>query len=155
MSNQPPPVYQPPTPFSASLSGWTSGGPEDWPNIITVRVITAWQARDTDPTDAEIADSERYADAAGEQHLLQIDTNYKDTRPGEHPVRLTRTDAIRLAAHILTATEDTFHFTRAGALRASEATDVLLALEQVDIALAELRSHALGDLLRDTGLKAN
>jgi hypothetical protein len=64
---------------------------------------------------------------------------------------VARVDAIQLAAHVLAATEDTFHYTRCGQLRATEAAALLRALDQVDAVLSGLRQHALEDLLHDTG----
>ena len=61
--------------------------------------------------------------------------------------RLTRIDAIALAGAVLQATEDTFHFSRCGRLRAVEAKEVLVAIQDVDLRLNQLREHALADLL--------
>lgn len=152
------PDYQPSKPFETSMESWTSGLPDDWPNAVTVSVTTAWK-----PTpegiyplaeDREFDDGQDYADSGGEHELVQIDTNYKSSRPGDHPVRLTRTDAIQVAAHVLTAAEDTFHYRRRGRLRATEAAAVLRALEEIDQVLIGLRGHALDDLLQDTGIAA-
>ncbi|WP_436493413.1 hypothetical protein [Actinokineospora sp. HUAS TT18] len=98
---------------------------------------------------------EGYADQFGTRHLVEIDTNYKATRVGQHPVRLTRGDAVALAAHVLAATEDTFHMSRVGRLRAAEAAALLGELDRVEYALQELRDHALEDLLSDTALDTN
>lgn len=83
---------------------------------------------------------------------MQVDTNYKPTRTSEHPVELTRPDAVRLSASVLAAVEDTFHATRVGELHAGEAAELFEALEDLDCALAGLRAHALSDLLRRVGL---
>jgi hypothetical protein len=139
-------------PFEQSVEGWTSGIPDDWPNTVTVSTVTGYDAQETDPTAAEQVDGEPYADTAGNRELVQIDTNYKPTRTGQHPVRLTRVDAIQLATHILAATEDTSHYARCGQLRATEAAEVLRALEELDFALTDLRTHALGDLLHETAV---
>lgn len=147
--------YQPPQPFETySVEGWTSGHAEDWPNTVTVRATDGWEASEdgTFPLAQEREQDGDYADQAGERHLVEVDTNYKPTRPGPHPVRLTRTDAIHLAARIADATQDTFHYMRCGRLRATEAAGVLNALNDLECALADLRDHALQDLLHDTHL---
>jgi hypothetical protein len=79
---------------------------------------------------------------------VRVDTNYKPTRVGEHPVDLGRNEAAGLAAALLEAIEDTFHYGRVGELRAIEAAQLLSALDEVDYALANLRAHALDDLCR-------
>jgi len=107
-------------PFEASFEGFT-GSPEDWGNTVAVGV----------------------ADRVGRQ-LIRIDTNYKPTRRSDHPVDLTRTDTVRLAVALLRAAEDTFQH---GRLRPTEAAELLGELGELDYALAELRAHALGDLL--------
>lgn len=144
------PDYQPPKPFETSMQSWTSGALDDWPNTVTISAVTTWDAHAANE-DGDTG-AARYADMAGEREMVQIDTNYKPTRTSEHPVRLTRVDAIHLAAHVLTAAEDTFHFTRRGQLRATEAADVLRVLEEVNYAVTNLRGHALDDLLHDTGI---
>lgn len=85
----------------------------------------------------------------GDRQLVEIDTNYKETRSSEYPVRLARTDAVQLATHLLAATEDTFHNTRCGRLRGDQTAELLRALGDVDHVLKELRDHALDDLLDD------
>ncbi|GAA3435619.1 hypothetical protein [Kutzneria kofuensis] len=141
------PSAQPILPFTASLEGWTTGSPDDWPNTVTVSTISV-QASDTEPDGEDVY----YADSHGERELVEIDTNYKATRTGQHPVRLTRTDAIQLAVYLLQATEDTFHYGRRGPLRSREAAELLRAVEEIDFALSDLRSHALSDLLRDAAV---
>ena len=89
------------------------------------------------------------ADTATRQ-LVRFDANYKATRPGPHPVDLSRKTAVELAATVLMAVEETFHNTRVGGLRAAEALALLASLEEVDAALLDLRSHALSDLTRAT-----
>lgn len=135
-----------PQPFAASFEGYNPD-PENlanWPNTVSVEAVEGYDPTFTDQTsDADM----KYADYGEVRQLVQIDTNYKDTRESEYPVRLTRADAVRLAAAILQATDDTFDLSRCGQLRAAEATDLLQALEDVDIWLIELRSHALVDLV--------
>ncbi|HJQ46888.1 MAG TPA: hypothetical protein VJ870_11285 [Amycolatopsis sp.] len=144
------PVFQP---FRTSFQGWTANPDslDEWANTVTVEAVTGY-----DPAAEEAArgqlDLDEHADSGGDRELVEIDTNYKATRPGQHPVRLTRTDAARLAAAILEATEDTFHYTRCGRLRPADATDLLAAIRDVEFQLSELRDHALTDLLIGTGL---
>jgi hypothetical protein len=137
-------------PFTPPVRGWSTDSGEAWPNTVSVAVIT--EETDDQPDDG---DDDYYADSMGARELVEVDTNYKPDRTGEHPVRLTRVDAVRLAVHLLAATEDTFHYSRRGPLRAREAAQLLRALEEVDVALADVRSHALTDLLRDTDLDAD
>jgi hypothetical protein len=141
-------------PFTASIGGWSSN-PEaadeaDWPNTVTVSVVT--RSTGHEPAEADGDDSDVYADRVDSRELVEVDTNYKPGRSGEHPVRLTRADAIALAVHVLSAVDDTFHYTRCGRLRGREAAEVLQALESVQYALSDLREHALQDLLQDTHL---
>lgn len=144
--------HQAPEPFEAAMEGWSSLDADDWPNTVTVRAVDGWEpaADGTYPLAHEREQDGDYADQAGGRHLVEVDTNYKATRPGQHPVRLTRADAVHLAARIVDATEDTFHYMRCGRLRAAEAAAVLNALNDLDCAIAELRDHALQDLLTDT-----
>jgi hypothetical protein len=101
----------------------------------------------------EVTDTdEDYADRGAVWELVEIDTNYKPSRPGQHPVRLTRPDAVKLAGSVLEATEDTFHYLRCGRLRPIEAKELLEALQHVEYQLNEIREHALGDLLEGVGL---
>ncbi|TNC20900.1 hypothetical protein [Amycolatopsis alkalitolerans] len=142
-------------PFRASFEGWTANPDslDDWPNTVTVEAVTGYDSPAEEAASAAgELDLDEYADAAGGLELVEIDTNYKATRPGQHPVRLTRTDAARLAAAILEATEDTFHYTRCGRLRPADAKELLAAIREVEHQLSELRDHALTDLLIVTGL---
>jgi hypothetical protein len=93
-----------------------------------------------------------YADLQGERQLVEVDTNYKATRSGDHPVRLTRAAALELATHLILATEDTFHYARVGRLNAAQAAELLHAMDSVQHALQDLREHALQDLLHDAGI---
>jgi hypothetical protein len=83
--------------------------------------------------------NERY-----DRQLIRIDTNHKPTRRSDHPVDLTRPNTGRPAVTLLRATEDTF---QRGRLRSTEAAELLHELGELAYALAELRAHALGDLL--------
>ncbi|MFF4598129.1 hypothetical protein [Amycolatopsis sp. NPDC001319] len=65
---------------------------------------------------------------------------------------MTRVDAITFATAVVRAAEDTFHGLRCGRLRPHEAKDVLAVVTEAEYALAELRDHALDDLLHGTGL---
>lgn len=142
-------------PYEAAIEGWTPGDPNntadlltDWPNSVAVTTIEGWSSITPDTESPDEAEEE-YADNAYGRQLVEIDTNYKPTRTSEHPVRLTRTQTIALAVHLLEATEDTFHGARVGRLRATEAAELLQALGAVDAALLDLREHALGDLAYD------
>lgn len=133
--------YRPQRPFETAFDGWRAT--REWSNTVTVRHTLGYDPeREQDPGD----DAEWWADGA-DRHLVEIDTNYKATRPGQHPVQLTRGDAARLASAVLQAVGDTFHYLRAGRLRPTEAVELLRALEDVEGHLAELRSHALSDLI--------
>ncbi|MFD5090412.1 hypothetical protein ACFWMR_07415 [Amycolatopsis thailandensis] len=148
---EPQPTYTLPPPFSACFEGWTPN-PEDleqWPNSVRVEVVEGY-----DPTfTGELTDEDlEYADYGEERHLVEIDTNYKPTRDSAYPVRLTRSDAVKLAAALLEAVEDTFHYSRCGRLRPAEAKDLLDAIRDTEHQLTELRDHALNDLLAGTGL---
>lgn len=129
--------------MAVTFNGWSAPG--EWANTVTVEPTAAY-----DPTiDQNAADDTEWADGGG-RHLVEIDTNYKASRPGQHPVMLTRADAARLAAAVLRAIEDTFHYRRVGRLRPTEAAELLRELEGVEADLAELRSHALADLIAAT-----
>lgn len=141
-------TYQPPKPFRASFEGYAATD-EAWSNTVRVEAVEDWST----PSDGEPTEPiEKYADYGDLRQLVEIDTNYKDTRPGQHPVRLTRPDAVKLAAAVLAATEDTFHYGRCGQLRPAEAAELLRELADVEFHLQSLREHALGDLLAGAGL---
>jgi hypothetical protein len=81
-----------PTPkaFTASFAGWATA-PDDWSNSVTVHAVEHWDAG----FGGEVTDTDDdYADRGAVRELVEIDTNYKPTRPGLHPVRLTRADAV-------------------------------------------------------------
>src|SRR5437016_1067221 len=88
----PSPDYEPPQPFERSMESWTAGAPEDWANTVSVRVVSGYDpAADAGRTDTgEHADPSEYlagyADAGGQREFVEIDTNYKPSRPGQHPV---------------------------------------------------------------------
>ncbi|MEC3976251.1 hypothetical protein [Amycolatopsis sp. H20-H5] len=140
-----------PKPFSESFEGYTAN-PDDleqWPNSVTVEAVEGYDATFT----GEVADKDwDFADVGETRQLVEIDTNYKPTRKGEHPVRLTRTDAVKFATSVLTATEDTFDFRRCGQLRPVEAKELLEALREVEHRLSDIREHALSDLIAGVGL---
>lgn len=138
-------------PFTVSFEGYTAdpNDLEQWPNSVSVEAVEG-----TGPTlDVDVSDKDvDYADRVDVRQLVEIDTNYKPTRSGPHPVRLTRADAVKLAAAVLEATEDTFHYSRCGRLRPAEAKELLYALSAVEYQLTEIREHALGDLCEGVGL---
>ncbi|MQA12833.1 MAG: hypothetical protein GEV09_01320 [Pseudonocardiaceae bacterium] len=142
---------KPPRPYQASFEGYAAG--ESWPNTLTVTAVSVPNPQPGHTT-TEDGDERDAADAAAdERQLVCIDTNYKPTRPGQHPVHLTRSDGARFVAAVLEALEDTFHYARVGGLRAVEAAELLRAIEEVDVVLFQLREHALGDLLRHAGIE--
>jgi hypothetical protein len=139
---------QPHQPFSASFQGWTANPDdlEDWPNTVSVEATEYWGVGFQGEVTEE---DEKYADFGDGRHLVLIDTNYKPTREGQHPVRLTRTDAAQLAAAVLEAIGDTFTSRHLGSLRTAEAVDLMLALETVATTLQRLRRNALVDLAEE------
>jgi len=152
---QPPtPPLPPAGPFETWIEGAPTCGDWDWGNTVSVGTITCYlpgqavcgAANEPDDNPEEDPDASWFADSHGERQLVQIDTNYKAGPESEYPADLTRTAAAALAVAVLTAIEDTFHRTRLGQLRPGEAAELLHSLEEVDYALASLRSHALTDL---------
>ncbi|WP_103348699.1 hypothetical protein [Amycolatopsis sp. CA-128772] len=141
-------AHAPRRPFSASFEGWTPD-PEDleqWPNSVRVEVVEGYDSTFT----GEVTDDDlNHADYGETRQLVEIDTNYKPTRDGQHPVRLTRGDAARLAATVLGAIGDTFTSRHLGSLRAGEAVDLMLALETVATTLQRVRFSALADLAEE------
>lgn len=131
-------------PYASSFQGVALAG--EWANTVTVTTVALY-----DPIERPEEEAEWAADY-GERQLVRVDTNYKPTRLGQHPVDLGRAEAAGLAAAVLEAIEDTFHYGRVGELRAAEAAQLLSALDEVDHALANLRSHALGDLCKRIGI---
>jgi hypothetical protein len=132
-------------PYEGSFQGVALDG--EWANTVSVTTVALY-----DPTERPEEEAEWAADYS-ERQLVRVDTNYKPTRLGQHPVDLGRADAAGLAAAVLEAIEDTFHYGRVGELRAVEAAQLLSALDEVDYALANLRSHALGDLCKRIGIE--
>jgi hypothetical protein len=132
-------------PYEDSFNGVALDG--EWANTVTVTTVALY-----DPTERPEEEAEWAADY-GERQLVRVDTNYKPARLGQHPVDLGRAEAAGLAAAVLEAIEDTLHYGRVGELRAAEAAELLSALDEVDYALAILRSHALGDLCKRIGIE--
>jgi hypothetical protein len=124
-----------PKPFTASFAGWTTAS-DDWGNPVTVQAVEHWDAG----FGGEVTDTdEDYADRGAVWELVETDTNYKPSRPSQHPVRLTRPDAVKLAGSVLEATEDTFHYS-IGRLRPIEAKELLEALQHVEYQLNDSAS---------------
>jgi hypothetical protein len=146
MSEQP---YQPPESHKASFESYVKDEGFTVGNTVTVEAVEGY---DPDVTGEGTEADEGFADYGELRYLVEIDTNYKATRTSDYPVRLARTDAAGLAAAILRATEDTFHFARWGRLRPIEAMELLDALREVEHQLSEIREHALGDLCTGVGL---
>jgi hypothetical protein len=88
-------------PYKRSLDGTAPDGGRA--NNVLVTAVAVY-----DPTEHPDEEAMWAADF-GERQLVRVDTNYKATRRGEHPVDLSRPDAARLAAAVLEALEDTFH----------------------------------------------
>lgn len=132
-------------PVRVSLTGEPMDA--DWPlgNEVTVEVVERANAGFTDDTD-EARDEVGWVADTFNRSLVRVDTNYKSTRDGPHPVELTRTDAVELATALLGAVEDTFNPDRVGSLRPAEALELLQQLANFDLTLADLRWHALDDL---------
>lgn len=146
--NQPTPAHRSLTPYWNYVEGSDSGRYSDTPNCATVEAVTGDAPQHVNHG---ADDGWPYADRNGTRGLVKVDTNYKPTsRIGAYPVCLTREDAVQFASEVLEATEDTFHLARRGQLRPEEAGELLRALEGVDTVLAQLREHALGDLLDNT-----
>ncbi len=115
-------------------------------NTVTVEVVDHAANPGFDTGSPDAAAEREWAADVDTRPLVRIDTNYKPSRPGPHPVDLTRRAALALAAAVLAAVEDTFHHARVGSLRATEALALLDDLAAVDEALLELRTHAVYDL---------
>jgi hypothetical protein len=126
-------------PYTQAFQGIASGG--EWANSVSVTTVGMY-----DPTAEHPQEEADWAADFADRQLVRVDTNYKSTRPGAHPVDLSRPDAVRYAAAVLEAIEDTFHNARVGELRAAEAAELLTVLADVDAALSNLREHALFDL---------
>lgn len=134
-------------PVRISLTGEPTDA--DWPlgNEVTVEVVDRANAGFADDTD-ETRDEVAWAADTFDRSLVRVDTNYKSTRPGSHPVELTRADAVELATALLRAVDDTFNPDRVGNLRAVEALEVLQRLADLDLILSDLRWHTLDDLAK-------
>lgn len=124
----------------------------DWPlgNTVTVEVIETDNPSFVADT-AQARDEAEWGADGYTRPLVRIDTNYKESRPGPHPVELTRQVTVDLAAALLTAVEDTFHRSRYGRLTAAEALALLRRLDGVDAAVLELRAHTIADLTEAVG----
>jgi hypothetical protein len=132
-------------PYESSFGGVAPDGA--WANTVTVTTVALYEPIERPEEEAE------WAADYGVRQLVRIDTNYKPARTGEHPVDLGRAEAAGLAAAVLEAIKETFHYGHVGELRAAEAAQLLSALVEVDYALANLRSHALGDLCKRIGIE--
>jgi hypothetical protein len=146
-SNKPPgaPALEP---YEQRIPGGPNGGGYEF-GPIEVSAITAWNAA---AIGSDQDDAQGCADCGGDRQLVWIATGYKPHRE-ENPVDLSRLGAIELARAVLEALEDTFHYTRVGRLRPAEATELLVDLGDIEVALASLREHALGDLRDGAGLQ--
>ena len=135
-------------PYEAYITGEPAGD-DGWAhNSVSVSPTTTW----TDLADPAAGDDDAdWADGNGARQLVRIATGYKPGRE-ENPVLLSRLAAVDLVDTILQVLDETFHYSRVGRLRAGEAAELLTRLEDLDHQLAELRSHALGDLRAAAGL---
>ncbi len=114
--------------FTASVEGFTPAGAEfRYANTVTVSLAGAEDPALAEHVEAHPEEIEWAADL-GWRQLVRMDTNYKPSRPGTHPVDLTREDAVWLAAALLAAVDDTFHYSRVGQLRSAEAARLLRCL---------------------------
>lgn len=73
----------PPAVFYGHTRG--TGTLEDWPNSLTI----------------EAAEGATAGDQPQAVALVLVDTNYKPDRPGQHPVMLTITDAVKAAGQLV------------------------------------------------------
>ncbi len=133
-------------PVQVSFTGEPLDDDLPFGNTITVEVLDYATNPGFDTSSTEAAAEREWAADTDTRPLVRLDANYKATRPGPHPVDLTRRAAVALVAALLAAVEDTFHHTRVGSLRATEALALLDDLAAVDEALLDLRAHAVSDL---------
>ena len=131
-------------PYLRSFAGNAPAG--GWTNTVTVTTVAVHDR--TEGPEEEAAWAADY----GCRQLVRVDVNDDPARTTQHSVDLSRPDAARLAAAVLRALEDTFHDTRVGELRADEAAELLTVLDEVDYALAEMRSRAVYDLCKRIGV---
>lgn len=75
--------------------------------------------------------------------LVNVDTNYKDTRRGEHPVNLSLVDAVKAARALVEAAA--LAYSR-GVDDPQQSWELLSALSAVDGEVADLRDSLLLDL---------
>lgn len=143
-----PPFSFPPEPQPSVFYGYSpteEPSVDDWPNSLSIGTAEGYNpAADTPrPPGFDYDPEQQFADRYGNVGLVLIDTNYKPTRTGEHPVRLTRTDAAQAAAALI---ENIQHTIRGGKLRASETVELLTALQSVDSAVFDLRDQLIYDM---------
>jgi hypothetical protein len=80
MTQQHPTTYRPVAPYSASFEGYTAH-PDDGPNTAHVEAVTGYDPRN----EADQSDADVFADQLVKRGLVEIDTNYKATRPANTP----------------------------------------------------------------------
>jgi hypothetical protein len=76
--------------------------------------------------------------------LVNVDTNYKDTRRGEHPVNLSMVDAVKAARALVEASARAYG--RMIDDDPAQSWDLLSALSAVDAEVSDLRDSLLLDL---------
>ncbi|PWK81696.1 hypothetical protein C8D88_116107 [Lentzea atacamensis] len=94
----------------------------DVPNVLSIDVVS------------------NFTDAM-ETGLVRVDTNYKPTRPGKHPVDLSMTDAVGAASTLVQAALSAYHQTDE-----VDALTVMRALTELDGEIHLLRSVLLRDM---------
>lgn len=81
----------------------------------------------------------KYSDAP----LVRVDTNYKATRPGQHPVNLSAVDAVKAARAIIEAAGTALNRSEVDLV---QSWDLLTALSSVDAEVSDLRDSLMLDL---------
>lgn len=131
---EPTPEFQwtPPPRQAAVFTGYTSNPDslDEWANSLSIET-----GEGSDPND-------QYATVA----LVLVDTNYKPSRTGQHPVWLTRVDAIRAAAALLGTVLEGYDDQ---AVTPDAAAELLRTLQEVDSTVYDLREQLLIDLTPD------
>lgn len=74
---------------------------------------------------------------------VHVDTNYKHTRPGQHPVDLSFVDAVKAARALIEAAALTYNRSQEDP---AQSWDLLSALSAVDAEVSDLRDSLLLDL---------
>lgn len=75
--------------------------------------------------------------------LVRVDTNYKATRPGQHPVNLSAVDAVKAARAIIEAAGTALNRSEVDLV---QSWGLLTALSSVDAEVSDLRDSLMLDL---------